>query len=161
MINIKDFSIKKELIAIQLVTTFIILTCFSVFHGFNYFHSFRKSVINQSSSMAQLIGANCTSSLNFLNNEDAEEVLTSLEAEENIVNAWINDADGNLFAQYRKTGYTDFSIPKIDNDYYEFKNGYFIFSKSIIQNDVVIGMVSLRLDMSPYRYMLLKEILFI
>ncbi len=159
MISIKNFSIKKELIAIQLITTFIVLVCFGVFHSLNSFHLFRNSVISQLTSTAQLIGANSTSALNFFDDTAAEVVLSSLKAEKDIVNAWIYDAEGNLFAKYSKTGYTDFSFPKIDKEFYEFKGAYFTLNKRIIQDNDVIGMVSLRLNMNQYRQMLIRDII--
>ncbi|MFC1489708.1 PAS domain S-box protein [Candidatus Latescibacterota bacterium] len=158
MIRLRDFSIKKELVAMQMLTTFTILVCFCLFLGINNFRVFRKTVINQLTSMAQLIGANSTSALEFLDNEVAEEVLYTLETEEDIVNAWIYDENGNLFATYSKTEYADFSFPQIDIESHEFEGAYFTLSKQIILDGAVIGMVSLRLKMDQYRRMLFHEI---
>jgi PAS domain S-box-containing protein len=159
MISIKDFSIKKKLISIQLLTAFIVLLFYGVFLVINNQRVFRKSVISELTSMAQLIGANSISALHFLDNVTAEEILSTLAAEEDIVNAWIYDAEGNLFAKYSKIGYTNFIFPRIDNELYEFSGDFVTLSKSIIQDGDLIGMVSLRLNMNRYRQIVKQNIL--
>ncbi len=159
MISIKDFSIKKKLIAIQLLTAFIVLLFFGIFVVFNLQDVFRRSVISQLTLMAQLIGANSISALNFLDNEVAEEILSSLATEEDIVNAWIYDADGDLFAKYSKAGYPNFSFPKIEKESHQFSGDYITLSKRIFQDGNIIGMVSLRLYMKQFRDMVKQDII--
>ncbi len=159
MINIKDLSIERKLIAMQLLTTFIVLLFYGMLLFFNDLHVLRKSVINRLTSMAQLIGANSISALNFLDEEAAEQILSSLKAEEDVVNAWIYDADGNLFARYSKQGYSDFTFPRITDEDYEFGMDYTTLSKKIIQNGDIIGMISLRLSMEPSRVIVNRKVL--
>ncbi|MCD6117630.1 PAS domain S-box protein [bacterium] len=159
MINIKNLSIRKKLIAIQLLTAFIVLILFGAFLVYNDMRVFRNSVISQLSSTAQLIGANSTSALNFLDNKAAEDILFSLETEEDIVNAWIYDAEGNLFAKYNKIGYDDFSFPKVEKESSEFESGYVTLSQKILQDSDIIGIVSLRLNMEQRRRILGQNII--
>jgi len=159
MISIKDLSIERKLIAMQLLTTFIVLLFYGMLLFFNDLHVLRKSVINRLTSMAQLIGANSISALNFLDEEAAEQILSSLKAEEDVVNAWIYDADGNLFARYSKQGYSDFTFPRIADEDYEFGMDYTTLSKKIIQNGDIIGMISLRLSMEQSRVVVNRKVL--
>jgi PAS domain S-box-containing protein len=159
MIGIKDFSIKKKLISIQLLTAFIVLLFFGIFVVLYVQHLFRSSVISQLTSMAQLIGDNSISALNFLDNEVAEETLSSLATEDDIVNAWIYDADEDLFAKYSKAGYANFSFPKIEKESHQFSGNYITLSKRIFQDGNIIGMVSLRLDMKQFRHMVKQGII--
>ena len=114
MLSVNNLSIKLKLILIQLSTVFIVLFLFSVFLVYNNIRSFEKSNSTRLISISQIIGSNCISALNFLDNEAAEEALTSLDAEEHIVNAWIFDADQTLFATYDKSDYADhiYSFPE-------------------------------------------------
>ncbi|MCK4640787.1 MAG: response regulator [Candidatus Marinimicrobia bacterium] len=159
MIGIKNFSIKNKLIVIQLFTAFIVLLFYGIFIIFNDLCVSRNSVISQLTSTAKLIGANSISALNFLDNEAAEEILSSLALEENIVNASIYDSDGNIFAKYAKTGYAEFAFPKTEEDLYKFKSGFVTLSEKILQDGEVIGMVSLRLDMKQFRQRIEQNIL--
>ena len=158
MINIKDLSIERKLIAMQLLTTFIVLLFFGMLLFFNDLHVLRKSVISRLTSIAQLIGANSISALNFLDNETAGEILSSLQAEDDIVNAWIYDADGNLFATFSKHGYSDFTFPRIAVEDYEFDIDYTTVTKNIFQNDDIIGMISLRLSMEQSRVIVNRKV---
>ena len=152
MISMENFSIKKKLIAIQLLTAFIVLIFYGIFLVFNDLRVFRKSVVDQLTSMAEIIGANSISALNFLDNEAAGNILASLALEEDIVNAWIHDADGNLFAKYSRVGYSNFSFPEIEEESCLFSWNYVTLSKRITQDDNIIGRVSLRLNTEKFRY---------
>ena len=152
MISVKNLSIKNKLILMQLITTVFVLLIYSTFLFFNNMQMYRKSIVNQLTSMAQLIGTNSVSALNFLDNAAAEEILLSLTKEEDIVNAWIYDADENLFAKYSKDGYTNFIFPKIKKESHEFGSEFVILSKRILQDDEYIGMISLRLDMRQFQH---------
>ena len=66
MMRIKNLSIQKKLIAIQLLTVFIVLLFFSISILSKDLHFFRESVIRQLMSTAQLIGANSVSAINKL-----------------------------------------------------------------------------------------------
>ncbi len=158
MISLKNFSITNKLIAIQLFTAFIVLLFYGIFLVINDHLIFRESFTKQITSMAQLIGANSISALEFLDNDTAEEILASLAAEEDIVNAWIYDAGGGLFAKYSKSGYAEFTFPRIENETTEFHGDFITLSKKIIQNGEQIGMVSLRLNMNQLRQIVKKNV---
>lgn len=157
-ININNISIKNKLIAIQLFTVFIVLSLYSVFHFFSDMNEYRDTVSRKLATMAGIIGYNCKSPLNFLDNKAAEEILLSLEAEENVVNACIYDAEGNMFGKYAKAGHSDYTFPEIEGESQEFKAGYFFLSKPIVQDNETIGMVALRFDMSRYHTVLTKNV---
>jgi len=159
MIKMKHLSIKNKLILMQLITTVFVLLIYSIFLFFNNMQIYRKSIINQLTSMAQLIGTNSVSALNFLDNATAEEILLSLTKEENIVNAWIYDADGNLFAKYSKDGYANFIFPHIIRESHEFGSKFVTLSKKILQDNEFIGMVSLRLYMRQFQHNLKQNLI--
>lgn len=149
-INSNKISIKNKLVAIQLFTVFIVLLIYSVFHFFNDMHFHRDSITRELTSIARVIGHNCKSTLNFFDPKTAERILSSLEAEDHIINAWIHDAEGNLFAKYGKTGSEAFAYPRIEKESLELKDGYLYITREIIQEAQVVGTVSLRYEMDPY-----------
>lgn len=159
MINLQKNSIKSKLIWIQLFITFIVLLLFSIIIGYFRLRMYRNSAIHGLTSMAQLIGANSASALTFLDNDAAEEVLSSLRAELNIANAWIYDAGGNLFAQYSRKEYADFSFPRIENESIQSGGDFLTLSKKITVDDDVIGMVSLRMSTEENKRFIYQNIL--
>ena len=64
------------------------------------FVTFRQVTARHLATLGQVIGANSTAALAFNNAEDAQAILTALEAEPHVVAAALYDADGNVFATY-------------------------------------------------------------
>ncbi|MFC1586054.1 PAS domain S-box protein [Fibrobacterota bacterium] len=169
MFGFKKLSIKRKLIAIQLVTTFIVLTLSFVFDASYDLKVFSQYVINKLASTARLISSNSASALTFLDNAAAEEVLASLEVEDDVVNAWIYDRSGELFARYSKEGYEGFSYPKLDTCHKkieecylshskDLKGGYITVSREITEGNEILGMLSLRLNVQSYKHMFMKAV---
>jgi len=159
MLKIKDIAIRKKLIAIQLLTVFIILLLYSVFNVINNLNVFQNFVIEELTSTAQIIGANSEAAISFMDNDAAEEILSSLSPEEHIVNAWIYDSEGNLFAKYSKEGYSDFSFPKLEGESFEFNSGYIVLSQNIKQAEEVIGVIALRKHMVTYQNLVRRSVI--
>ncbi|MFC1852191.1 response regulator [candidate division CSSED10-310 bacterium] len=146
----RDLSIKSKLISLQLFTVFIILILLSIFNFFLQLQKYRRAYVSQMESMAQLIGYNSTSALDFLDNAAAQKILESLNAEADVVNGWIHDAGGNLFASYSKEGYSNFSFP-MSSEFPEFKKNFIIISRPTVLDGVLVSTVSLRVSMNHYR----------
>src|SRR5687768_4865871 len=92
--------IRRRLMRIILLTsgTVLLLTCASFF---TYeFLTFRQTTIANLNTLGAIVADNSTAALAFDNSEDAQEVLSALRAEEQIVGAALYAADGHLFARY-------------------------------------------------------------
>lgn len=116
----KNKSIQNKLMEVILITTTVVLllTCAAYF-GYEYY-SFRRTTVDHLSVISKMIAANSTAALAFENTADAEEVLSSLEVEPNILAAVLYDSSGNLFAQYRSNTSIG-SIPQTRPDWQGFR----------------------------------------
>ena len=85
--------------------------------------SYNRTVKKQLNTIAQIISENSISAIEFLDEETAEEILNTLETQDNIVNAYIYDIKGNIFAKYGKKAYDDFVFPGLDSKNYEKNKG--------------------------------------
>ncbi|MCK4359200.1 MAG: HAMP domain-containing protein [Candidatus Cloacimonetes bacterium] len=159
MISIKNLSIKRKLVLMQLITTVFVLLFYSIFLFFNNLEIYRKSVINQLESLAELIISKSLPALYCSDNAATEEVLSSLTSEKDIINAWIYDANGNLFAKYSKSGYSNFNFPKIEKKSHKVGTGIAILTKRILQNGEFIGMLSLRLKVRQFQDIVKQNLL--
>ena len=157
--RIRDLSIRSKLILIQLLVVFIVLLLYSAFHSMHDAGVYRDSIRIQLSSMANVLGHNCTSALNFGDANDAAKTLTSLEAEAQVTHAWVLDAAGRLFAVYWKPGQDTLRPPVMAEDHAEWKGRYFTVSRRIVQDGETLGAVVLRYDMDPYRRVILNNYL--
>lgn len=95
-------TIRKKLIFIQLLSASIVLVLASAVFVFNEIRQFRENLAKNLSSTGLLIGENSASTLVFMDNQAAEQVLSSLVVEPHIANACIYDADGQVFASYAR-----------------------------------------------------------
>src|SRR5580704_19335016 len=62
----------------------------------------RSEMRNDLSVLAEIFGVNSTAALSFCDQQAAEELLGGLRAKPHVVEAFIYDAKGKLFATYRR-----------------------------------------------------------
>jgi len=153
----KDLSLARKIIVLQLFVVFIVVALLSGFNFLNDARLYRNTIRMKLDSMANILGYNCTSALNFRDNEDAAKTLRSLDAEERVTHAWILDADGRVFAAYRKPGLAEEPPPARSGDFEETKGLNFALSRGILQDGEPIGSVLLQYDMKEYRTILFRN----
>ena len=159
MMKDKKSSIKTKLILMQLLTASVVMAVFAIYIIYNQWKDYRNITVKQLISAARLLAANTKSSLQFLDKRDAERILSSLETEKDVVNAWIYDSAGNLFATYGKKGYTDYTFTKDSHEQIQFFNRYITVSTKILDDGELLGTLYVRLDTSERRNSLLHNIL--
>ena len=154
---LKGFSIKKKIILIQLLTTFAVLLFYTIFNIVRDTRFYLNSVSRELTSIADLVGSSCISALHFYDRETAGSTLSTLEAEEHVVNALIHDSDGELFAEYNKTGYNDFDPGKPLAETIQREDNFITTSKPIVQDEETLGYISIRYDMGNYQQIISKN----
>ena len=159
MMKDKKSSIKTKLILMQLLTASVVMAVFAIYIIYNQWKDYRNVTAKQLISAARLLAANTKSSLQFLDKRDAERILSSLETEKDVVNAWIYDSAGNLFATYGKKGYTDYTFTKDPQEQIQFFKRYITVSTKITDDGELLGTLYVRLDTSERRNSLLHNIL--
>jgi two-component system sensor histidine kinase/response regulator len=74
--------------------------------------SFRASTMNELSALADTLGANAAASLLFKDQKTGADMLRALGTEQHILAARLYDADGKVFAEYRRRDVgPDFQMP--------------------------------------------------
>jgi PAS domain S-box-containing protein len=152
--RIRNLSIKKKLVILQVLVVFVVLLLFSVFRVYNDARINREAIRTKLASMANMLGYNCTSALNFKDGRDAVKTLNSLDAEAQVTHAWVLDAAGYVFAFYTKPGLKIEQTLLKTGDFEEDQGRALFLSRRIMQDGEAIGSVLLRYDMAPYRRML-------
>ncbi len=141
-------TIRVKLITIQLLTAFVVLALGSGAFVFNEIGQFRTGMVTRLSSTAMLIGHTSASTLVFMDDAAAEEILGSLLVEADIANACIYDAAGAVFATYSRDGDEGFALPQAAGASHAFGDGYVYLFEPITRNDEQLGTVFLRADLS-------------
>lgn len=97
----RDLSINTKLTVTIIFSCLLVSLMASSFFVGPEIISFRRTVIEDLSGLARVIGINCAAPLEFMDSETADEILSSLSARPHILQAIVYAADGRVFAQYR------------------------------------------------------------
>lgn len=151
MITLRNISIKNKLVLMQMFTSaFVLGICIAAFVLINI-KGYKDRKETSSIAIAQVVGFNSISSLEFMDNAAAKKSLSELKVQTDILNASILDKNGKEFASYTKTGSDpkyQFSIPTATQRNVLFTNqNLFVYSK-ILKNKETIGYVAIRFELS-------------
>jgi PAS domain S-box-containing protein len=141
-------TIKQRLIFIILLTTGAVLVlAIAVLITIQYI-SLRRSLINELTIQARIIGENSTAALSFDHPEDAKETLGALRVAPNIVYAVIFTKEGKVFAELQSNDIEDKYLPPVpQKDGYRIGINYLKVFKSIILDDETIGTLYIQSSM--------------
>lgn len=151
MMNLRNISIKNKLVLMQVFTSaFVLVLCITAFVLIDI-KGFKDRKVKSSFAIAQVVGFNSVSSLEFLDNASAKKILSELTAQNDILNVNILDKKGKIFASYTKPGYDSryqFSVPAMGQKSFLFTNeNLFVYSK-IMKDKETIGLVCIRFELS-------------
>jgi len=155
-----NISLRRKLIVIQLMTTLAGLTLFGIFTVTNETRLHQADLGRKSETITRMIATNCTAPLDFLDGPAAEEVLGSARADDDVVNAWIYDAQGGLFAAYSKPGSPEFNFPQRSPGLYRGEGGFLTVSNEIEKRGEIIGVVSLRINVQQIWVVLFQSMVY-
>lgn len=150
---INNISIKNKLILVQLFTGVIVLgLCISIFILLGV-KEYKERKIVSMNAIAQIIGSNSISSLQFLDKETANNNLTKLSLQPDILNACILDGKGNIIASYSKN--TDeivkFNPIPFRENKIEFVGQNLLMYNPIYKERKFYGTVCLKVELSQLR----------
>lgn len=135
----------------QVFTSVIVLgLCFTAF-VISHISDYKQRKVRTMTGIAQLIGTNSISALEFDDNEAAKKILGDLQKiSPETINAAILDKKGNVFAEYKKAGEGSylFSLPSQNKNITEFTNNKFLIFSSIVNNNQFLGTVCLRVELN-------------
>jgi len=97
---LRDMHLKPKLTAIIMVITGIALLLASAAFVISEVISFRREMVENLSTLAEVIGTNSTAALTFKDKTAAQETLSALRAEPNVMSGYIFTRGGEVFAKY-------------------------------------------------------------
>lgn len=143
-------SIKRKQTLIILLTSAVTLLLACSAFVFHDSLTFRKQLIEEAGSFAEVIGNNCTAALDFNDSHSAEETLAALRAEESIVAAGVFRRDGSGFARYLRSADipVELSASGFADQPHRFTDDRLFLSRPVVQHGETIGTVVLVYDMT-------------
>jgi len=116
------------------------------FFVYEYF-LFRKTTIQELSTLGQIISTNSTAALAFEDKEDATEILTALKAERHIVSACLYNKDGVVFAHYPPDREITSFTAKPDWEGYRYTATYLEGLQPVMKGSRRLGTLYLKSDL--------------
>ncbi|MCX5637213.1 MAG: PAS domain S-box protein [Planctomycetota bacterium] len=154
---IQNISIKHKLILITMLTC--VAALLSAAAGFIVWEwtDFRRTMVQNLSTQAEMLADNCKAALSFQVAKDAEETLRALHVEPSVVFGCVYTKNNKFFATY----YRDFADAKVHpskfmENGYSFGEGYLTVFRPIVLDGATTGTVCLRSDLKPM-YAMLKR----
>ncbi len=149
MLKFNDISIRNKLILMQVFTSVVVFgIVFGVFIITDV-NSYKQRKVDSMISLAQVLGTNSISSIEFQDPEAARAMLEELRTvAPEIVHAEIRNKEGQLFAGYSQTDSETSGIPAmLHRKPYTFTDEQLFVSNPIVSNNEVIGKVYLKVQL--------------
>jgi signal transduction histidine kinase len=148
--NLRNISIRGKLVLVMVFTSVLVLGVFFTVYIITDVKSYKDRKVESMISLAQVIGTNCVSTLEFQDNEAATQILEELQrVSPDIVYAAILDNHRKIFASYSRSEFRNFIIPAaLDKKNSLFTGDYLIVANSITNNSGSIGKVILDVQLS-------------
>ena len=143
---LKNIPIRRKLIAVNLLTSTVVLVLMIV-SVFTYeYLRLRKATVRQLSTVGEIIAANSTAALAFANPNDADEILSALKGKPHISAAALYDKNGNLFSKY-PMDLSDDSLPVgPQKDGFQYEREFLSVFQPVLQDDKRLGTLYLKYD---------------
>jgi len=160
----KQFSIKNKLIVMIMgITTFILLSSLSIFISFELM-TLKKNMSQDLSTLGNLMAKNNTGALMFFDEIAAQENLQSLKTKPHIINTYLYNSDGQLFAEYlrdsQSTTDTDIILSEKIQDQFSLEQSemihinsdqLFLIKRIVFEQDnSTLGFISIQSDRTLY-----------
>ncbi|MGA1844317.1 MAG: ATP-binding protein [bacterium] len=147
--SFQSISIKRKLILIILLTSWITLLVASIAFIAKDIVTFRQAMVKDVTSIAQVVGMNSSGALVFNDPRTAENNLSALRSKPNVTFACIYDRDGTVFATFfgKDTG-DAFTPPPPQKTGHYFQKGHLCLFQQILLEQEMIGTIFIQTDLS-------------
>ena len=146
--KLRRASIKRKQMLVIMLTTGValLLAC----GGFVVFElvTFRKAMVKNLSTLANLVANNSSAALQFIDRSDAAENVRLVRAERNIEAAWILTKDRQVFAEYFHNPAHRTPPPVLADGEHRFGPGTLEVQRPIFWNGEPIGSICLRTNLN-------------
>jgi PAS domain S-box-containing protein len=145
---LKNMSIRrKQTLIIMLAGCIALLLACAAFSTYEVI-TFREDMVKELSTLAEIVGNNCSAALDFNDAASANETLSALKAEPEIIGACVYSKSGEVFAKYEsKNDKVAFAPPAHSQPGHTFHKHRLILARPIVHQGETIGEVYLESDM--------------
>ncbi len=148
----QNLSITRKLLLILMLTSGVTVLLASIAFETKDILTFRQGIVDDLSSLAEVIGINSSGALVFNDRRTAEKNLQALRAKPHVYAACLYDRGGNVFASYQRTGPGEkASLPAVRATGYFLQGGFLHLFQQIDLEQDKIGTVFIQYDLEEIR----------
>lgn len=141
--------IKKKMMWISMSTILLALIFVSVELIIGELIFYRNHLLEEITTQAKIIGTNSAAALAFNDSRDAQEILSALHAEPNIIYAILYDKNNKIFAKYlRNLHQQDYPQIAPSEEGYHFGTNHLVLTQRINFDHDFIGSILIKSDLS-------------
>jgi PAS domain S-box-containing protein len=145
---IANMSIQRKQTLIIMGTSSVVLLLACAAFSICELISFRKTMVQDLSTLAEMAGDNTAAALDFNDAKSAGETLAALHAEPGIIGACVYTKEGKVFATYDRTnGGIAFTPPALPPNGSAFQGQRLTLSRPIVHQGETVGAIYLESDM--------------
>ncbi|HAB18214.1 MAG TPA: response regulator [Verrucomicrobiota bacterium] len=142
-------SIQRKLVLLVMVITSIALLVAAVQFVLNDVWTYRRTVLNDLSILATIVGQNCTSAVEFGDAREATRTLAALEAKPQVAAAAVYTPDGKRFASFTQRNQQASAVPERSPPVgHQFLPGRLVLCQKISHGEEKVGTIYLDFDLS-------------
>ena len=137
---------KQTLIIMGTSSVVLLLACaaFSIYEVI----TFRKAMVQNLSTLAEMVGDNTAAALDFNDAQSARGTLSALHAEPSIIGACVYTKEGRVFASYNRTNDSMMFAPRtLQTNGHAFQGQRLTLSRPIVHLGETVGIIYLESDM--------------
>jgi len=143
---VSSLSIKVKLTLVTMLTSSAaLLVACAMFATYDYI-TLRQALVQEVSTMADIVGGNSTAALSFDDEESASRILASLRSQSSIIGASLYGAEGRLFTTWRVTG-ADASLCEAESSVQVTREAV-IVARPVVLAGEQIGAICIQSDLS-------------
>jgi PAS domain S-box-containing protein len=149
MLSFRNLSIRhKQMLIVMLTSSIALLLACATFTAYELI-TFRKGMVRNLSTLAEIVGNNTSAALDFTDATAAAETLSALKAEPDIIGACVYARKGGVFARYDRSGDTNSFRPPAtaSQEGYSFQKDRLVLSHPIRLKGETMGVVYLESDL--------------
>ena len=146
---LRDLPIRQKLMLITLLISgaALIVAC-AAFTTYDYIN-FRKLMVRELITSADLIGDNSTAAISFGDHDAAREALSSLRANSSLLTADIHDEKGQPFASYTTPGASEANwMDEVQPNAFQFRLDALVVCRNIVLDGKPIGTIRVCSDLA-------------
>ena len=140
--SFRDWSISRKMTALFVAMSFVTAVIIVVIIGTFDLWRLKQSMVNDLSTLTEVLGQNSTAAISFRDPDVARDVLSALTAEPSITDACIYTTDGQPLAIYTRRLGTNAVSPRMETEVTRFDDGHLILFRNIILKGENIGVIT-------------------